>query len=120
MTPTPSARQDAAQIDAALGEDCLHDPGRAKAECVACRKIVLEMVLTAARAEGRQEIHEVLTDYCNHHPDCILSRWQAGRPTPGGGYEMKYRDQWYQVKPENWLPPCTCGLDAALRAEGKG
>ena len=56
MTPTPSARQDAAQIDAALGEDCLHDPGRAKAECVACRKIVLEMVLTAARAEGRQEM----------------------------------------------------------------
>lgn len=63
-------------------------------------------------------LREALAAYGRHDESCILSQYQAGRPTDDGGYEMLYgfgqRKQWYRVEPTGDLPPCECGFDAAL------
>jgi hypothetical protein len=60
-----------------------------------------------------------LSEYLQHTDECILSFQEAGEPTPDGGYRIKIDGEWYQSRPVNELPPCDCGLDAALSAEAK-
>ena len=71
----------------------------------------------AERDEARAEagvLREALGELGVHDRDCVLSRHSAGRPTAEGGYEMCYGGTWYEVKPVNRTPKCTCGLDATL------
>ena len=64
-------------------------------------------------------LREALGRYGVHERECILAHWEAGEPTASGGYQMKYRGVWYEVRPTNTLAPCTRGLDAALRTTEK-
>ena len=64
-----------------------------------------------------ERLQDALANYGEHDRTCILSQWEAGEPTPDGGYRMKYRGTWYSVRPNNELPACECGLDAALTQE---
>jgi len=54
-------------------------------------------------------LREALEEYGEHAQSCILSRYEAGEPTPSGGYRLKYADRWYDE-----VPPCECGLEKAL------
>ena len=77
---------------------------------------IVEAIATALRqaeARGRAAMKDRLEEYTEH--DCILGRCEVGEPTPDGGYRRKYDGQWYQVRPVDETPACTCGLDAALR-----
>jgi len=60
------------------------------------------------------ELEAALHEYGEHDGRCVLARFTAGRPMPGGGYEMEYDRVWYEVKPVDRRPPCTCGFSAAL------
>lgn len=57
---------------------------------------------------------KIVEEYATHEPHCILNRWEAGEPTPDGGYRSKYAGKWYQSKPVDETPKCNCGLDSAL------
>jgi len=66
---------------------------------------------TSFRMDKRNaELEAGLREYGHHDKRCILSRWEAGRYTSDGGYEMKYAGKWYQSRPKNEIPKCTCGL----------
>lgn len=54
-----------------------------------------------------------LAEYTQHDRECILSNWEAGRPTKDG-YEAKYRGKWYQTRPVDKTPKCECGLNNLL------
>jgi len=58
------------------------------------------------------ELEAALHEYGEHDGRCVLARFTAGRPMPGGGYEMEYDRVWYE--PVDRRPPCTCGFSAAL------
>jgi hypothetical protein len=62
---------------------------------------------------------ERVLDYTQHDDMCILSYWEAGEPTPDGGYRTKYKGKWYQSNPVDETPRCNCGL-GELFAEVKG
>lgn len=57
-----------------------------------------------------KELVEWLVDNGEHTRECIWSRCDAGRPTESGGYENKFAGKWYQSKPVDKLPQCTCKL----------
>ena len=61
------------------------------------------------------KLERVIDDYANHVPECVLSQWSQGEPTPNGGYRVMYAGKWYQSKPIDETPECDCGFDAALR-----
>lgn len=71
--------------------------------------------LAAAQLNART-LREALADFGEHGRDCPWAHFSAGRPKEGGGYEMLYRGTWYEVKPEDKRPACTCGFAAALSA----
>jgi hypothetical protein len=73
---------------------------------------VFDIKALLARLEAAEQVHE----YAAHDNGCILTFWEAGRPTPGGGYETKIAGKWYQFRPVNEEPKCDCGLDEALEA----
>lgn len=56
-----------------------------------------------------RQMMAALEDYGQHGRECILRYWEAGRPTPDGGYEMKYRGIWHRE-----TPACQCEFDIAL------
>lgn len=72
---------------------------------------------TYARRAERME--KALNEYGDHRRVCILTFWEAGEPTPDGGYRTKYKGRWYQSKPVNEEPKCNCGFDESLD-DGKG
>lgn len=55
-----------------------------------------------------------LMEYVRHRSGCILSHWEAGEPTPDGGYRNKYAGKWYQSKPADETPKCNCGLQEII------
>ena len=65
-----------------------------------------------ALAVENAALREALEEYGEHGRKCILARWEAGKPTPEGRYQMKYGGTWYDSE---HLPECQCGLSAALR-----
>lgn len=69
------------------------------------------------RAETIKEMLERLDDYVVHTDRCILSCWEAGEPTPDGGYRSKFAGKWYQSKPVDETPKCNCGLDEVFKSE---
>lgn len=72
----------------------------------------LEAMLKAARD---------VMEYASHETLCVLTFWEAGEPTPDGGYRTKYAGKWYQTSPVDKTPKCTCGLDELYqKAVGKG
>ncbi len=58
----------------------------------------------------RMKAAEAMNDYAAHETGCILTYWEAGEPTPDGGYKTKYAGKWYESKPINKEPKCNCGL----------
>jgi len=71
--------------------------------------------ITELEARNRK-LERVVERYAFHDRDCILARQTAGRATEDGGYEVRYRDKWYQVRPVDESPDCECGFHAALEA----
>ncbi|MFA5424272.1 MAG: hypothetical protein WC374_10490 [Phycisphaerae bacterium] len=68
----------------------------------------------------RQEIRQAkietinnLSEYLEHRPECIRSRYAAGRPT-ANGYEQLFAGKWYESRPIDKTPKCDCGLDQAI------
>lgn len=57
---------------------------------------------------------EVVTEFADHEQKCIRHRYEAGEPTPEGGYRVKYAGKWYQAKPIDESPKCDCGFGDAL------
>lgn len=62
---------------------------------------------------ARLEAAEALQDFAAHEHDCIRNSWEAGEPTPDGGYRTRFRGKWYQSKPIDQTPRCDCGLEEA-------
>ena len=60
-----------------------------------------------------------LTYFLEHSRECILSQFEEGEPTKDGGYRQKYAGKWYQTRPINEIPKCTCGLDQILSNKDK-
>ena len=60
------------------------------------------------------QLRAALADYGQHDSECVLSRFEQGRPTSDGGYECCYAGKWYETKPVDRTPACECGLSAAL------
>jgi hypothetical protein len=48
-----------------------------------------------------------------HETHCIRQRFEAGEPTEGGGYRMKFDGVWYEARPVDRTPKCDCGIDHA-------
>lgn len=73
----------------------------------------------SAKYEAAREAFE---EYGVHADRCVLRFWEAGEPTADGGYRSKFAGKWYQSKPIDETPKCTCGLDeiAAKLAKGEG
>jgi hypothetical protein len=63
----------------------------------------IESALTPLLAQ-RQQAREALTKWSRHDPACDAEAWEA-------------RNRFY--KPNYERPACTCGLDAALKDEGR-
>lgn len=59
-----------------------------------------------------------LDQYLQHDIECILAQWSQGEPTPEGGYRTMYAGKWYQSKPVDETPKCTCGLDREYERRG--
>ena len=74
----------------------------------------LTNLLAHQKALSRAEVISQLEEYLTHNDDCILAMWSAGRPTEDGGYESKYGGKWYQSRPIDKTPKCTCGLSDTL------
>ena len=77
--------------------------------------------LAQAREEGRKEVLESkklesLLEYLRHDELCIRNRFEAGEPTPNGGYRSQYAGKWYQVSPIDKTPKCNCGFVEAFDA----
>jgi hypothetical protein len=64
--------------------------------------------------EARLGLLEEVVGYTQHDWRCVLSRYSAGRPTKNGGYENKIDGKWYQSRPIDKTPKCTCGLGDIL------
>lgn len=62
---------------------------------------------------AEREAAKELWEWLEHSNRCILSFNEAGEPTEGGGYRTKYAGKWYQTRPVDETPKCTCGLDDA-------
>jgi hypothetical protein len=67
----------------------------------------------------KEKLREIIDEYAYHSNRCILSFWEAGEATADGGYRSKYAGKWYQTKPKDETPKCTCGLDEVLKEAGK-
>lgn len=104
---------------------CNHAPEeRDDYGCMACFRdsgagVLLARIaaLLASRDELaalNEKLREALANHGEHARQCVRSRWDSGRPTASGGYEMSYGGVWYEVKPADRSPACECGLDAAL------
>jgi hypothetical protein len=72
-----------------------------------------EMIMASSVDTFLAQCEETVINFSDHQIPCLLAQWCGGRPTEGGGYEMKYGDKWYQRGKE---PKCRCGLTAALAA----
>ena len=72
-----------------------------------------DKALAASQAECAR-LREALEERGEHGRKCPWAYFSAGRPKDGGGYEMLYREAWYEVRPDDKRPACTCGLNAAL------
>ena len=79
-------------------------------ECIA---LLDELTALKARLALAEATINTLQGYAEHGSKCVLSRWEAGRPTPDGGYEWKYAGMWYDA--DN-LPACECDLGPVLAA----
>lgn len=75
-------------------------------------KVLSELVISEAKLKHAMEI---IDEYAVHSSKCVLSYWEAGEPTPDGGYRSKYAGTWYQTKPIDNTPACNCGLTEALK-----
>lgn len=64
--------------------------------------------------QRNKRIREALDEYGNHTDACAIGYFQAGEPTPDGGYRQMISGKWYQTKPIDETPKCDCGLKAAL------
>ena len=84
------------------------------AEGFAMRVSEADVPKLLALLEAGEKCREVLGDICLHDDGCVLSRYEAGRPKPGGGYEQCFAGTWYEVRPNNNAPKCTCGLFNAM------
>jgi hypothetical protein len=60
------------------------------------------------------KIAESIFDYTSHFVACSRTYFEGGEPTKNGGYREKFQGKWYQAKPKDKTPKCTCGLDQAL------
>jgi hypothetical protein len=67
-----------------------------------------------AKINEVMEENAELREYVEHRNTCIRACWQAGEPTPGGGYRTMFNGKWYQSRPVNEEPKCDCGLDDIL------
>ena len=80
--------------------------------------LAAEFAAVEAPLQQRVAVLEAaLSDYGQHELPCVLARWEAGRPTASEGYEHCYAGVWYEAKPADRTPPCTCGLNTALSGE---
>ena len=70
------------------------------------------------RQEREKTIRE-MASYTQHETGCILSQWSGGQPTKDGGYEMKFGGKWYQTRPIDKTPKCSCGLSDLLSTLNK-
>ena len=59
-------------------------------------------------------LRSALEDFGEHASGCVRARFDGGRPTADGGYEMCFAGKWYETKPADRTPACACGLSAAL------
>ncbi len=99
-------------------------------ECKECAKQARLRGMSGSReAKLRAVLEEAMRaiEYYGKHTvdlaegiDCPYANWQAGRPTADGGYEMKYADRWYLMRPADAktppeLPMCECGLNDLLQ-----
>jgi hypothetical protein len=81
-----------------------------------CRKEDRDFIVLAVNNHDRlQRENEELREYVQHDSNCILSFWEVGEPTEGGGYRMKFKGKWYTEKPK-----CNCGLDEVLKSSPRG
>ena len=71
-------------------------------------------------AKEAERLRIVAGRYADHDNNCAVNQYEAGRPTADGGYEMRYAGVWYERRPVDRTPPCTCGFDAALAACEEG
>lgn len=71
-------------------------------------------ILSQQLSKQREEIKE-LSQYCEHTNLCIRYRYEAGRPTDNGGYEIKFNGKWYESSPIDKTPKCNCGLEETLK-----
>lgn len=85
-----------------------------------CRALDEERALHAKTREELDAAYDALANYGTHDSKCVHSRCDAGRPTPSGGYEWCFAGTWYEVRPNDCTPPCTCGFTAALKREREG
>ena len=113
----------------------VHDdgaPGEAEANAAyiaACDpQAILALIARVREAEARVErsearegvLREALADYGEHTRECARAYFEAGEPTPDGGYRQLIRGVWYETKPVDRTPKCDCGLGAALASAEKG
>lgn len=80
--------------------------------------IKINLILSIIRKYADWKIKE-LTYFLEHSRECILSQFEEGEPTENGGYRQKYAGKWYQTRPINNIPKCTCGLDQILSNKDK-
>lgn len=80
-------------------------------------KHVVRQQKELSRREGYMEAVNRLWEFAKHSRNCILSFFEAGRPTEDGGYEQKFRGRWYSIRPVDNTPKCDCGLDDLLRSK---
>lgn len=92
---------------------CWTEIDKMKAELEAMRALAIHHDSRAIRFGKDRDRWKTLAgkmaEYANHENLCILSFWEAGEPTEGGGYRTKYKGKWYQSKPINEEPKCDCG-----------
>lgn len=74
----------------------------------------IESFLLQKLEEEREEVLKSLGNYLGHDEDCIRNQWEAGEPTPDGGYRTLMRGKWYQTRPVDETPKCDCGFDEAI------
>ena len=79
-----------------------------KRELAAARARVLQVEVESER------LREALEEFGVHDRECARSYFEAGEPTPDGGYREKIKGVWYQTKPIDETPKCNCGLAEAL------
>lgn len=63
---------------------------------------------------ARDHVIGELVEYASHQSRCIRTYREAGQPTIDGGYQVKFKGKWYQLRPIDETPKCDCGLKEAL------